>query len=562
MAQTTRTLNPLPFQDLEPHRFEDLIRQLAYDFRDWHSLEATGRSGADGGADVRGLELVRELDEAETDDQADTVGPLGLSTRIWIFQCKREKSLGPARVEQCVAESIPADAPPPYGFVLGTCADVSDAARRRFRDLMVARGVAEFFIWARGELEDRLFQPANDRLLFAYFGLSLTHRRRSAAASIRSAVAVKKQIRRLIERDESHEESAVGVVLVDAALWGAAGPDHERAGGVRLRRVLREFAASGLIVEDADHYAYLSPDGAAWDALEQVNLVEIAVQRHIDQTRNTFDRGVDHEERCREFWSAHVDAGSRATYRRHRLVPFDRIVAIDPVGDLHRPIPHVYVDFAATGDPYDPDRKGEVIERSERFQRESVDADPSTRVRIFPDVLPADPLSTPWILPAHQEEARAIAPATASRLRELLAPADAEPDSDPEPPPGEEASAGLAEGWIGKVAGPVMAGFEAAISAAGARAKVARTAGKGQDVLALRIWTVREHGRHGAPAYQDHEVSVEVDLERGTHPSARLRWRREFKDQSAVRPLADLDIAAFELLVSKAVEDTLAGRWR
>jgi hypothetical protein len=52
-ATTTRTLNPLPFQDLEPRRFEDLIRQLAYDFREWKSLEAIGRSGADEGMDIR-----------------------------------------------------------------------------------------------------------------------------------------------------------------------------------------------------------------------------------------------------------------------------------------------------------------------------------------------------------------------------------------------------------------------------------------------------------------------------------------------------------------------------
>lgn len=57
-AVVTRTTNPLPFQDLEPKRFEDLIRQLAYDFRQWRRLEATGRSGGDDGFDARGLEIV------------------------------------------------------------------------------------------------------------------------------------------------------------------------------------------------------------------------------------------------------------------------------------------------------------------------------------------------------------------------------------------------------------------------------------------------------------------------------------------------------------------------
>ena len=39
----TRTLNPLPFDDLEPHRFEDLIRQLAYEP---HETPETGRSNS------------------------------------------------------------------------------------------------------------------------------------------------------------------------------------------------------------------------------------------------------------------------------------------------------------------------------------------------------------------------------------------------------------------------------------------------------------------------------------------------------------------------------------
>jgi hypothetical protein len=54
---TTRTLNPLPFNDLEPHRFEDLIRQLAYEFRRWRSLEASGRAGSEEGLDIRAIEF-------------------------------------------------------------------------------------------------------------------------------------------------------------------------------------------------------------------------------------------------------------------------------------------------------------------------------------------------------------------------------------------------------------------------------------------------------------------------------------------------------------------------
>ncbi|MFZ0580981.1 MAG: hypothetical protein WAN72_00330 [Candidatus Acidiferrales bacterium] len=61
---TTRTLNPLPFGDLETHRFEDLIRELAYNLRRSKSLEATGRSGSDAGADIRAVELVSLSEES------------------------------------------------------------------------------------------------------------------------------------------------------------------------------------------------------------------------------------------------------------------------------------------------------------------------------------------------------------------------------------------------------------------------------------------------------------------------------------------------------------------
>jgi hypothetical protein len=52
---TTRTLNPLPLEHSEPKRFEDLVRQLTYEFRPWRQLEATGRAGLDDGFDVRGF---------------------------------------------------------------------------------------------------------------------------------------------------------------------------------------------------------------------------------------------------------------------------------------------------------------------------------------------------------------------------------------------------------------------------------------------------------------------------------------------------------------------------
>ena len=174
-ATPTRTLNPLPFGDLEPHRFEDLIRQLACDLRRWKSLEATGRGGSDSGMDIRAAELVSidQAPAAEGEDESDEKADEEFIERQWIFQCKREKSLSPKRIRTIVDESLASSTTPPHGFVLAAACDVSKLARDAFREEMVSRGIEEFFIWAKSELEDLLFQSKNDRLLFAYFGTTI-----------------------------------------------------------------------------------------------------------------------------------------------------------------------------------------------------------------------------------------------------------------------------------------------------------------------------------------------------------------------------------------------------
>lgn len=94
MVRVTKTMNPLHFEDLEPHRFEDLVRQLIYDFRQWKSLEAVGRAGGDEGIDIRAIERMQSYDTGEaeqTDDISTATEVVESESRIWIIQCKRER---------------------------------------------------------------------------------------------------------------------------------------------------------------------------------------------------------------------------------------------------------------------------------------------------------------------------------------------------------------------------------------------------------------------------------------------------------------------------------------
>src|SRR5438874_1512 len=139
-ASITRTLGPIHFEDLDPHRFEDLVRQLIYDFRDWHTIEATGRSGQDGGFDVRAYErLVQEeqVDESEGETTEVTL----TAGNLWMIQAKRERGLGPARVREIVGDVDPKS--PPYGYILAVAADASKRTYDTFRELLRERGVQE-----------------------------------------------------------------------------------------------------------------------------------------------------------------------------------------------------------------------------------------------------------------------------------------------------------------------------------------------------------------------------------------------------------------------------------
>lgn len=155
----TRTTNPLHFEDLEPHRFEDLTRQLVRDFRSWQKLEPTGRLGADDGYDVRGIEAVAV--------------PSGIEERVWQIQCKREKSITPKELGEYIDEMIPPGTTAPYGVLLVAPCDFSKRARDLFRNELQKRSVREFYLWGKADLEDLLYQRKNDHLLYSYFGISL-----------------------------------------------------------------------------------------------------------------------------------------------------------------------------------------------------------------------------------------------------------------------------------------------------------------------------------------------------------------------------------------------------
>ncbi|MFA6520652.1 MAG: hypothetical protein WCT44_03540 [Candidatus Paceibacterota bacterium] len=388
---TTRTLNPLPFNDLEPHRFEDLVRQLIYDFREWRLLEPTGRLGADDGYDARGFEVAGATNQQPTKDSEDELEEELISSsldRLWQIQCKREKTIAPAKINKYVDEMIPRGADIPHGVIFAAPCDFSKKTRDAFREKMREKGVQEFYLWGKADLEDMLFQPKNDNLLYGYFGISLIIRRRTVATQIRSLLATKRKVVKHLGAVD--RESFMEVLVRDANdtnyPYSGAIPDfkehprwktyyfmghtHE---GIRL--MTRRYPAYRKI--DFNGMKLLE-----WDYTEEVNLA----WGHEDFWNKPKDYD-DSFRRAHDFLDT-IERDNQAFFEIEAVIPYERIVEIDPLGDTIAKCPHIFVEtknntFFDYGITY-------LAPRGERWQhkQEVTKEDEKTRVKIFPKKLP------------------------------------------------------------------------------------------------------------------------------------------------------------------------------
>lgn len=102
--RVTRTYGPIHFEDLDPHRFEDLLRELIYDYKDWQTIEATGRSGSDDGFDIRAYEKIEDTSRAEKEEDSEVEEIHPMEGNLWMIQGKREREIGPKKVKSIIAE--------------------------------------------------------------------------------------------------------------------------------------------------------------------------------------------------------------------------------------------------------------------------------------------------------------------------------------------------------------------------------------------------------------------------------------------------------------------------
>ncbi len=347
MATVTKTLHPLPFHHLEPKRFEDLVRQLAYDFRPWRQLEATGTGGDDASFDIRGWEVVGAPPEPDTEEHEEKAEqPAAEKDRLWLIQCKREAEIGPTKLAKYVDDIPEEEAKKLYGVIIAASCTLSKKARDKFREHCAARGFQEYYLWSRSELEDLLFLPKNDGLLFAYFGFSLTLRRRAAASKLRARLAAK---RKVIRAFESNRYIGRQILLVDVnADYPYRYPDKEPLEQVNWRFAnATEIYERGIKLEMFKYSAYIDADFTHFDVAPFAD--------HSTHVSEFFWTTKEEDELIRarveevDAFMKTLDQDRRAICHGTGYLPFERIIEIDKDGDQLTRCPIIYVEYEKPG---------------------------------------------------------------------------------------------------------------------------------------------------------------------------------------------------------------------
>lgn len=337
----TRTLGPLHFEDLDPKRFEDLVRQLVYDFKRWRRLEATGRAGSDDGFDARGYEITRDDEPNEHDDEVSLPES---SDRLWLVQCKRERTIAPTKLGAYLNDTKLSQDERLLGIVFAAACDFSKRARDVFRDRCEELGIQEWHLWGKAELEDLLYQPRNDALLFAYLGISITIRLRSQKTELRARLATKRKANRILE-GYSHRTILIRNPEATAYPYSSEVTNFEKC----PQWVVAQYAGlnhSGLLFTVRRHFAFLDDSNTLWDAAFAHN--------DAHQQNNPWtDRQEDSELRQKiyTFWSE-LPKQNQAWFELKGVIPYDAILDIDEIGDEYIDAPHIYAPFNPLSGPY------------------------------------------------------------------------------------------------------------------------------------------------------------------------------------------------------------------
>ncbi len=239
--------------------------------------------------------------------------------------------------------------------------------------------------WGRGDLEDQLFLPENDHLLFAYFGISLQIRRRSQTTELRARLVKKRQVYRAVGGLDHRGRTPV--LVRDPTEPGYPFPERvdepDETSPPWLWTAFEHHSNPDTVaLIFRRHHAWISADRKRYDVIDTCS--------HVMPGRNGFDKApARDEEACDRLWRFfhnEIPEDERAWIEVVGWIPFDDILLVDDLGDAFNGPPHLLVARDHTHGFFAHTRSFLQLARDSSEQR--LKPQDLRRTKLFPDPIP------------------------------------------------------------------------------------------------------------------------------------------------------------------------------
>ncbi|MDN3551009.1 restriction endonuclease [Mucilaginibacter aquaedulcis] len=173
----TKTTNRLHFSDLDSSRFEEICYMLlSYMFK-WKKLDHIGKTGSDGGIDIRGI----------------SNGPKG--DKLWAIQCKRYVKVTGNELQAMVDKILENNAFPDKILLIFSC-DLSKKRHDEIEKYCSTLKLHELEIWTATTLETHLY--ANPKVLSIAFGINKESETKMSIAKLNRGLKMKERLAKAI----------------------------------------------------------------------------------------------------------------------------------------------------------------------------------------------------------------------------------------------------------------------------------------------------------------------------------------------------------------------------
>jgi hypothetical protein len=290
--------------------------------------------------------------------------------------------LGPTKLIRYL-ESIPTNSLQNlHGLIFASPCTFSKRAIDVFHDWCSRKGIVEFYLWGRDEIEKLLYHSENDQLLFAYFGPSVSIHRQKLSSLIHQQVALKRRLKQLFPG------GLLPLVLRDVA--DDRYPDTKGCGLTAKKHLWLPCFAKGITQEGLcilirQHWAYYDARHQLWDFASAVNLAipeyptnpwyEVQIEEAVE-IREKRKREI------RAFWSK-LPANSQHYVVFFAQVRYQDIIEIDDVGDDLIEAPTIFLNFVDSEPPFSD--RCRVAFQQDTWVSSEVQFPETGHVRLFPD---------------------------------------------------------------------------------------------------------------------------------------------------------------------------------